>query len=343
MTVKAHKASVEARRHSADACPRLAPSGQLADAEAPGEGEYQTYLYDDETDSGFVIRNEGNGLFKAEEWRDGDIADITYGPYAEMKAWTESESSTHNAWRAANGYGSLPLRTLSELYRLWDALRDVPVTEDGRNLDGAFLHFSKGVETESVWRWFEAQNPNFIVGDVQRGIRHAASNQESATVSQVARTPWERDDVQFPRLLAEILATQDSLDKKALADSMGLSVEQVSSLFDRAAATWEAFKAESALEANGDSSARGLTEVRKSVLQYTVLHDDDIDLSTMSLEEIGQACREGGYIGGDLTVVADEHLTQSQLDVEAAKLGADPTFFCIEDGDEAPASPSFEM
>ena len=42
-------------------------------------------------------------------------------------------------------------------------------------------------------------------------------------------------------------------------------------------------------------------------------------------------------------MVADEHLTQSQLDVEAAKLGADPTFFCIEDGDEAPASPSFEM
>ncbi|MGI4890198.1 MAG: hypothetical protein ACRYGJ_14135, partial [Janthinobacterium lividum] len=315
--------------------------GENPENEIPGPGECQTYLYDDGTDSGFIIRNEGNGLFKAEEWRNGDIADITYGPYAQMKAWTDTESSSHNAWRTANGYGSLPLRTLSELYGLWDALRDVPVTEDGRNLDGAFLHFSKGVETETVWRWFEAQNPKFIVGDVQRGIRHTASNQESATVSQVARTPWERDDVQFPRLLAEILATQNSLDKKALADSMGLSLEQVATLFDRAAATWEAFQAKSALEANGASSTPGLTEVRKAVLQYTVLHDDDIDLSTISLEEIGKACREGGYIGGDLIVVSDEHLTQSQLDVEAARLGADPTFFCIEGDDDAPAPPSF--
>lgn len=414
-------------------------------------------------------------------------------------------------------------RSLGELYALWDELRDIPVTEDGQHLDAVFQHFSKGAEIETVWHWFEAQNPQFIVGDVQRGIRRAdperkmpgqhlatilagigqgyvatqcggnlalglpngrggisladfreeqgtdkiqqlktagvearlsptgtpgkyavvfaASTRKKAEYSLTERdiffeqqkkefvgkdagfgpltpevtgrlcswrpasghpkgwrlvrgvatmdelkksngslrlfksyeaakttgdalnsqikeavshleqangkvpptspTLWERDEIQFPRLLAEILATQDKLDLQALAASMDLSVEQVSSLFDRANAAWETFQAKSLPERAAVSSAAELTEVRKTVLQYTVLHDDEIDLSSMSLEEIGQACREGGYIGGALSVVSDEQLTRAQLDEEAAKLGADPTFFCIEGDDDAPAPPSF--
>lgn len=57
-------------------------------------------------------------------------------------------------------------------------------------------------------------------------------------------TSWDRDEVQFPRLLAEIVATQDKLDMKALAESMDLTLEEVSSLFDRADAAWERMKVE---------------------------------------------------------------------------------------------------
>lgn len=69
-------------------------------------------------------------------------------------------------------------KSLSELYGLWDQLRDVAVVEDATRpgsallcLDQPFLHFSKGAEVEEVWHWFERQNPQFIVGDVMQGIR----------------------------------------------------------------------------------------------------------------------------------------------------------------------------
>lgn len=54
---------------------------------------------------------------------------------------------------------------------------------------------------------------------------------------------WERDDIQFPRLIAEINATQDSLNLEALAESMDLSLDEVVELFDRADQAWEAAKA----------------------------------------------------------------------------------------------------
>lgn len=55
-------------------------------------------------------------------------------------------------------------------------------------------------------------------------------------------TFWNVDAVQFPRLLAEIVATQDTLDVPALAASMDLTVADVGELFDRAQAEWERIK-----------------------------------------------------------------------------------------------------
>ena len=49
---------------------------------------------------------------------------------------------------------------------------------------------------------------------------------------------WLDNGVQFPRLLAEIAATQN-LEMKALAESMDLSLEEVNELFDRANTAWE--------------------------------------------------------------------------------------------------------
>jgi hypothetical protein len=56
------------------------------------------------------------------------------------------------------------------------------------------------------------------------------------------KEPWDRNELQFPRLLTEIAATQDKLDMQALAAEMDLSVEQVNELFDRAEAEWQRIK-----------------------------------------------------------------------------------------------------
>lgn len=65
------------------------------------------------------------------------------------------------------------MKNLNELYALWKQLSDVPVFEQQKThsllLDGTFLHFAPGTPVEDVWHWFEAQNPHFIVGEVQSG------------------------------------------------------------------------------------------------------------------------------------------------------------------------------
>lgn len=67
-------------------------------------------------------------------------------------------------------------KPLAQLYTLWDRLGDVPITLDIDNvevLDAPFLHFAIGAPREDVWHWFEAQHPDFIVGDVMQGRRKA--------------------------------------------------------------------------------------------------------------------------------------------------------------------------
>lgn len=55
---------------------------------------------------------------------------------------------------------------------------------------------------------------------------------------------WKDNRIQFARLICEINATQDKLDIPALADSMDLTVEEVTELFDRAHDEWEKIKTE---------------------------------------------------------------------------------------------------
>ena len=53
-------------------------------------------------------------------------------------------------------------------------------------------------------------------------------------------TRWERDDIQFPRLLSEIMAvglTESQWD--GLLAEMDLESDDLSELFDRAQAKWE--------------------------------------------------------------------------------------------------------
>jgi len=58
----------------------------------------------------------------------------------------------------------------------------------------------------------------------------------------MSNTHWQNNGVQFPRLLAEIMATQE-LDLNSLANSMDLSVDEINELFDRANQAWEDSKA----------------------------------------------------------------------------------------------------
>ncbi|WP_176043057.1 hypothetical protein [Burkholderia stabilis] len=97
------------------------------------------------------------------------VADSVCGFFGEKQLSDITEDMLVSARQAT--LNVLQARTLSELDQLWSLLGDVPVTPDGQHLDAPFLHFVKGAETETVWRWFEAQNPQFIVGNVQQGVR----------------------------------------------------------------------------------------------------------------------------------------------------------------------------
>lgn len=52
---------------------------------------------------------------------------------------------------------------------------------------------------------------------------------------------WEDNSIQFPRLIAEIMATQE-LDFTTLCESMDLSPDDLEELFDRAHYAWERAK-----------------------------------------------------------------------------------------------------
>ncbi len=54
---------------------------------------------------------------------------------------------------------------------------------------------------------------------------------------------WHDDSIQFPRLLAEINATQE-IDIQALCEAMDLDVDEIHELFDRADVAWERIKKE---------------------------------------------------------------------------------------------------
>ena len=59
---------------------------------------------------------------------------------------------------------------------------------------------------------------------------------------------WENNEIQFARLLCELVANWDDTSAKqtikAVADSMDLTVDQVNELFDRANDVWEKAKRE---------------------------------------------------------------------------------------------------
>ena len=72
-----------------------------------------------------------------------------------------------------------PINTpLVQLYALWDVLGNTSFSSDGQTTVAPFLQFPPGTERETIWRWFESQNPAFLVGEVIQGIRRQAVTHE---------------------------------------------------------------------------------------------------------------------------------------------------------------------
>lgn len=79
------------------------------------------------------------------------------------------------------------------------------------------------------------------------------ANQNGAPAT--GRHVWDNNEVQFARLLAEIMATQETLDVPALAESMDLPIDRVHELFDRADVAWEAAKSRAFARADAEQGA----------------------------------------------------------------------------------------
>jgi hypothetical protein len=77
-------------------------------------------------------------------------------------------------------------------------------------------------------------------------VARAVMAYEADVDHESAEANWAKDDIQFPRLLAEIVSTleltQDQIDE--IAESMDLESGRVDELFDRALAAWERIKAD---------------------------------------------------------------------------------------------------
>lgn len=82
-----------------------------------------------------------------------------------------------------------------------------------------------------------------INNDNERKALEAAASHFESLEERDSKSLWERDDIQFPRLLAEIAATQGDLDILALVHSMDLTPQDIDELFDRAQQAWERHKA----------------------------------------------------------------------------------------------------
>jgi hypothetical protein len=64
------------------------------------------------------------------------------------------------------------MKDMEELLSLWEKLSNIPTVYEGDDVDTIeepFLHFPIGTHRETIWGWFEDQNPRFIVGQIMSG------------------------------------------------------------------------------------------------------------------------------------------------------------------------------
>lgn len=130
--------------------------------------EFFTFDVNDEGDDEWVksdFRQEASTLFVTRnrvQWRG-------YEKHNQNGCVWATERTTFEKLEALLALGSKRY-SMDELCDLWNKLADVPVTPDGTRTDESFVHFPTGTSLHTIWHWFEAQNPSFIVGEAGKSI-----------------------------------------------------------------------------------------------------------------------------------------------------------------------------
>lgn len=122
-----------------------------------------------------LTRDAGDAQLQAERF--GLPVAILDGVPANFDRFYEcmSDGDIYVSVQAADHRAEHP-RTMLELKALWKLLGRVPVFEESsdefedNSIEEPYLHFAIGTPREDIWHWFEAQNPNFIVGEVMMGV-----------------------------------------------------------------------------------------------------------------------------------------------------------------------------
>lgn len=83
---------------------------------------------------------------------------------------------------------------------------------------------------------------------------------------------WLNNGIQYPRLLAEIMATQDNLNFDLLSESMDLSKDEIVEIFDRAQNDWDAIK-------NSQLSGDKIYFFEVDCNEETITQSDEYDVS----------------------------------------------------------------
>lgn len=69
------------------------------------------------------------------------------------------------------------------------------------------------------------------------------SKKKSHLTTDEHESLWDNNEIQFARLLCELVAACDDLKLRDVCESMDLSQDELNELFDRAETVWEACKA----------------------------------------------------------------------------------------------------
>ncbi len=99
---------------------------------------------------------------------------------------------------------------------------------------------------------------------------------------------WSNNAIQFPRLIAEILATQENLNLDELAGAMGLEIDELNEIFDRATAEWERTKAALAAGEVVGTVDPALFD-RLYLISGRVSGDDDDTVYVVEADDLGDA------------------------------------------------------
>lgn len=168
--------------------------GCYSDKNVLGLDDVELVCWDEDHHWGFQVRVESvvssderpecdGYIYRAEEWRDGDIVDThTADHYREVRRWMAQEFLGHCMKRFSQ----------SDFEALLVELKSSPVTSTGR-LQAPFMFFQEGTVKEEARYWLEKTMLECkAVGESQQ---HLASKYELTEPGQSEVFLWDQDDL----------------------------------------------------------------------------------------------------------------------------------------------------